>query len=30
MAFMQRLATLPDHVKSYFRHPAATYADQGI
>jgi transposase len=30
MAFMQRLATLPDHVQSYFRHPAATYAAQGI
>ena len=29
-AFMNRIATLPNHVASYFRHPAAIYAAQGI
>jgi transposase len=28
--FMHRLATLPEHIKAYFRHPAAAYAAQGI
>lgn len=29
-AFMNKLATLPEHVMRYFRHPAAAYAAQGI
>lgn len=29
-AFMNRIATLPNHVASYFKHPAAIYAAQGI
>lgn len=29
-AFMNRIAALPNHVASYFKHPAAIYADQGI
>jgi len=29
-AFMNKLAAMPQHVMSYFRHPSATYADQGI
>lgn len=29
-AFMSRLATLPEHVMAYFRHPSAAYAAQGI
>lgn len=28
--FMNRIANLPKHVASYFRHPAAAYAAQGI
>ena len=30
MAFMRRIAAMPEHVKAYFRHPAAAYAAQGI
>ncbi|WKJ89071.1 IS630 family transposase [Methylomonas montana] len=30
LAFMSRIATLPNHVASYFKHPAAIYAAQGI
>ncbi|MGY6275272.1 IS630 family transposase [Methylomonas sp. MgM2] len=30
MAFMNRIANLPEHVSSYFRHPSAVYAAQGI
>jgi transposase len=29
-AFMNRIAALPKHVASYFKHPAAIYAAQGI
>ena len=29
-AFMNKLQALPAHVMSYFRHPAAAYANQGI
>jgi transposase len=29
-SFMKRIASLPDHVMAYFRHPAAAYAAQGI
>ena len=29
-AFMKQLATMPERVKAYFRHPAAAYAAQGI
>lgn len=29
-AFMNRIAALPHHVASYFKHPAAIYAAQGI
>jgi transposase len=29
-AFMNRVAALPNHVASYFKHPAALYAAQGI
>ena len=28
--FMRQLATMPEMVKAYFRHPAAAYAAQGI
>lgn len=30
LSFMQRIASLPNHVMAYFRHPAAAYAAQGI
>lgn len=30
MAFMKRIANLPDHIRAYFRHPAAAYATKGI
>lgn len=30
MAFMNRLTTLPEKVRAYFRHPAAAYAAEGI
>ena len=30
IAFMRQLATMPERVKAYFRHPAAAYAAQGI
>lgn len=29
-AFMNQLASLPEHVMRYFRHPSASYAAQGI
>ena len=29
-AFMKQLATMPEMVKAYFRHPAAAYAAQGM
>ena len=29
-AFMKQLATMPERVKAYFRHPAVAYAAQGI
>jgi len=28
--FMKQLATMPEMVKAYFRHPVAAYAAQGI
>jgi len=28
--FMRQLATMPERVKAYFRHPPAAYAAQGI
>jgi len=30
IAFMRQLATMPEMVKAYFRHPAAPYAARGI
>lgn len=30
LAFMNRLASWPEHVMAYFRHPSAAYAAQGI
>jgi len=27
---MKQLATMPERVKAYFRHPAAPYAARGI
>ncbi len=30
IAFMNQLATLPEKVRAYFRHPAAAYAAEGI
>lgn len=30
MALISRIASLPEHVASYFKHPSAAYAAQGI
>ncbi|MGZ4979152.1 MAG: hypothetical protein ACXV8O_18575 [Methylobacter sp.] len=30
LAFMNRIASLPEHVAAYFKHPAAAYAIKDI